>query len=133
MSAVVEQLARFRGTVWIPELLLRRGLPLALASLQLDERGAIVDLDSPPVLTAQGLRPSRVATRQRAITQPQALAIYRAGAAAIRWWSTFESLWTNVTVFDRASRHLRIEEVRPLGPRDEVVLEAGDFLGMTPG
>jgi len=75
----------------------------------------------------------RVATRQRAITQPQALAIYRAGAAAIRWWSTFESLWTNVTVFDRASRHLRIEEVRPLGPRDEVVLEAGDFLGMTPG
>ena len=44
-SAVVEQLARFRGNVLVPGMLRRRGLPLALAAIELDERARLVDLD----------------------------------------------------------------------------------------
>jgi hypothetical protein len=133
LSAVVEQLARFRGAMLAPTLLRRRGFPLALASIDLDDRAALVDLDDPRVLAARRLRPSLVATRRRDVTQPQALALYRQGADGVRWWSTFESLWPNVTVFDRAARRLRLREVRTLELGDAPVREAADFLGLAPG
>jgi len=132
VSAVVEQLARFRGSVLVPQVLVRRGLPLALATIELGGRPRIVDLDEPAVLAANALRPSRVATRRRDVTQPQALGLYRRGAAGIRWWSTFESLWTNVTVFDRVADRLRVGEVRRLGVDDATVREAADVLGIAP-
>jgi len=73
-----------------------------------------------------------VATRRRDQTQPQALGLYRRGAAGIRWWSTFESLWTNVTVFDRVADRLRVREVRHLRVDDPTVREAADVLGIAP-
>ena len=132
LGAVVEQLARFRGSVLVPEILRRRGLPLALATLELGT-ARLVDLDDPPVLTANALRPSAVATRRRDITQPQALALHGGGADGIRWWSTFESLWLNVTLFDRAARRLRLAAVRRLEAADPLVREAADVLGIAPG
>jgi hypothetical protein len=132
VAAIVEQLARFRGSVMVPSVLLRRGLPLALASLHLDDRVALVDLDDPAVLAADGIRPSRVATRDRTVTQPLALAFHRRGADGLRWWSTFEAQWTNVTLFDRAARRLRLGDVRRLEAGDRPVREATDFLGITP-
>jgi hypothetical protein len=132
-SAVVEQLARFRGSVLVPGMLRRRGLPLALATLELDNRARLVDLDDPAELQARALRPSLVATRERALTQPQALAIHETGADGIRWWSTFESLWLNVTLFDRAASRLRIGAVAPATPAHGAVREALDLLGIAPG
>jgi RES domain-containing protein len=132
VSAVVEQLARFRGSVLVPQVLVRRGRPLALARLELDDDATLIDLDAPMVLHAHALRPSVVATRQRDITQPQARVLYEAGADGIRWWSTFEALWANVTVFDRAAPRLRLAVVRPLSAEDAAVREAADFLGIAP-
>lgn len=133
-SGVVEQLARFRGQRLIEQLLRRRGLPLALAALDLAEDGELVDLDDPAVLRRRRLRPSRVATRDRAITQPQALAVYReTEAVGLRWWSIHESLWANYTLFDRASPRLSVETVRPLTQDDPAVAEAAEFLGLPPG
>jgi hypothetical protein len=133
VSAVVEQLARFRGSVLVPQVLVRRGRPLALASLELDDAAQLVDLDEPMVLAAHALRPSVVATRQRDITQPQARALYDVGADGICWWSTFESRWANVTAFDRAAPRLHLGAVRPLSADDAAVREAADFLGIAPG
>lgn len=132
VSAVVEQLARFRTQRLVPELLARRGLPLALAAIELPDRTPLVDLDAPRVLTAEKLRPSLVATRSRAVTQPQALALHdgHPDAAGLRWWSVFESLWANVTLFDRASPLLALAELRPIGPGDPAVADAADALGM---
>ena len=132
VSAVVEQLARFAGQVLTPDRLRRDRLPLALAEIELDDASEVVDLDDPAVLVAEGLRPSRVATRERARTQADAAALFqrRPRAAAIRWWSTFESQWANVTLFDRASRVLVVEETKPLALTDEVVEEAAAFLGL---
>jgi hypothetical protein len=105
VSCVVEQLARFRGQRLTASMLRRRGLPLALAALELDDNARLVDLDDPVVLRRERLRPSKVATRERTVTQPQALALYERhpDAAGLRWWSTWEALWSNVTIFDRAA------------------------------
>ena len=132
LSCVVEQLARFRSQRLTPALLRRRGLPLALARLQLAERAELVDLDDPVVLRREHLRPSLVATRERAVTQPQARALYQRNTtlAGIRWWSTFEAQWANITVFERAARMLRVESVHALTPDDPVVVAAAEFFGM---
>jgi hypothetical protein len=133
VSTVVEQMARFRGQRLRPSLLRRRGLPLALAELELAAGAPLVDLDDPAVLRRSRLRPSRVATRRRDVTQPQARALYaqQRHAAGLRWWSTHEALWTNVTLFDRAAPRLRAVSVRALSLDDPAMGEAAEFLGLT--
>ena len=85
LSTLVEQLARFRGQRLLPSLLRRRGLPLAIADLELDDRAELVDLDDPVVLRRERLRPSHVATRDRSVTQAHARALHdRHANAAIR-------------------------------------------------
>jgi hypothetical protein len=134
VSCVVEQLARFRGRRLLPASLMRRGLPLGLAAIELPESAELVDLDEPAVLAAHDLRPSLVATRERGVTQPQALALHEARPAAggLRWWSVYEALWANVTLFDRAAPLLRLVDLRGLERADPVVVAAADFLGISP-
>jgi RES domain len=128
LSCVVEQLARFRGQRLTASLLRRRGLPLALAALELDDDAHLVDLDDPVVLRRERLKPSRVATREREVTQPQALSLHERhpDAAGLRWWSTYEALWMNVTIFNRAAPRLRVVEVRELTLEDPAVVDAAN-------
>jgi hypothetical protein len=130
-SGVIEQLARFRSQRLIEQMLVRRGFPLAVAAIELSDTAELIDLDDPVVLRRRRLRPSLVATRDRSITQPQALAVYRdTSAAGLRWWSIFESLWANCTLFDRAARRLKLQDVRRLAADDPAVVEAADYLGL---
>jgi hypothetical protein len=107
-------------------------LPLALAELELPDDAQLVDLDEPAVLRRERLRPSRVATRERGITQPQALALHEkhGEAVGLRWWSTFESQWLNVTLFDRAASALRLVSVKALDVAGDEIVEAADVLGL---
>lgn len=132
LSPVVEQLARFRGQRLTPSLLRRRGLPLAVAELDLDPGAELLDFDDPAILQRERLKPSQVATRQRNITQPQALALHqrRPQAAGLRWWSTYEASWINVTLFERASSSLTVRSVRALTLADPTVVEAADVFGL---
>ena len=132
VSAVVESLRTFAGTARLPARLERRGLPLSVAAIDLPNTEELVDLDNPRLLASNGLRPSLVATRERGVTQPQALGLHSRypGAAGLRWWSTLESLWANVTLFDRCAQSLRVERVRVLTFDDAAVLEAAEFLGL---
>ena len=132
LSTVVEQLARFRGQRLLPSMLRRRGLPLAVADLDLQEDAEIVDLDDPAVLRRERLRPSQVATRDRRLTQAQALALHErhSEAAGLQWWSTYEAQWMNVTLFDRAASRLRVRRLRTLTLEDPAVLEAADVFGL---
>ena len=131
-SSVVEQLARFRGQSFLPSMLVRRGMPLALAAIELDDESELIDLDEPDVLRAEGLRPSVVATRIRDVTQPQALRLHdgHLRAAGLRWWSVFESLWANLTIFDRAGEALRLLDIRVLTVEDQAVMDAAESLGL---
>lgn len=132
VSAAVERLARLAGTSIAQSDLVRRGYPLALATVELSDQAELVDLDDPTVLVREDLRPSRVATNERSVTQTQAGELFgrHPRAAGLRWWSTFESLWANVTLFDRAEPALTVADVRALEVGDDVVREAAEFLGL---
>ncbi len=134
VSAVAEVLAPFRGTgELVPEMLVRGDRQLALAGLSLD-RGAeaLVDLDDGEVLAAESLRPSQVATGHRLRTQAWARGLHvdHPNAAGLRWWSTLEAGWINVTLFDRAAPGLAVAELRTLDADDDAVAEAAAFLGL---
>ena len=135
LSSVVEQLARFRGQRLTPSLLWRRGLPLGLAELEFSEDAEIVDLDDPAVLRRERLRPSLVATRRREVTQSQARRLHagHAAAAGLSWWSAYEALWTNFTLFDRAAGMLELHSVRVLTTDDAAVREAAHFFELRVG
>lgn len=135
LSCLVEQLARFRTQRLTAALLRRRELPLALAELELGDDVELVDLDRPRVLVRERLRPSRVATRERRVTQPQARVLFTSypAAAGVRWWSTYESQWANLTLFDRAAQALAVRDVRVLTISDPAVIEAAQFFAMRVG
>jgi hypothetical protein len=132
VSALVEQLAGLTGTSIEPPDLFRHGHPLALAAVELDDGAELLDLDDPAVLVHEELRPSRVATNDRATTQGQASELFQRHreVGGLRWWSTFESLWPNITLFDRAETALEVSDVQQLEVGDDVVREAADFLGL---
>jgi hypothetical protein len=133
VSAVAEMLAPFRGTGDLqPDLLVRSGRQLALAELEFAEDATLIDLDNPAVLIAESLRPSVVATGQRTVTQQYAVGQFErhAEAAGLRWWSTLEASWIQVTLFDRAVGGLSVRDVRTLAIDDEAVTAAASFLGL---
>jgi hypothetical protein len=133
ISPVAEVLAPFRGAGEVASGMLERGgRPLALASFELPDDEQLVDLDEPRTLTAERLRPSQVATRRRPLTQTQAAALFdkHERAAGLRWWSSLESLWINVTLFDRAEPIVAAGEVETLTPDSEPVREAASLLGL---
>ena len=84
------------------------------------------------MLRRERLRPSRVATRDRRVTQAQALALHdrHRNVAGMRWWSTYEATWINVTLFDRAASRLRVHSVRALSVDDPSIVEAADLFGL---
>jgi hypothetical protein len=113
-------------------MLVQAGRPLALASLALPDGGEVLDLDDPTVLVREELRPSAVATHRRSVTQRIAARLHGAhpSALAIRWWSTLDASWGNLTVFDRAAPALRVDGVRALAPDLPEVRAAADALGL---
>jgi RES domain-containing protein len=133
VSAVVEQVARFVGNAFAPGMLMLAGLPIALATIELPDDVEVVDLDDPATLVREGLRPSHVATRERARTQRNARELFDAhpDAGALKWWSTFEASWTNVTLFDRAADRLRVRATERLAPESEPVQDAREMLGLS--
>jgi hypothetical protein len=135
LSVVVESLAPFRGAGALGSSMLRPGgRALALAQLELDDHAERLDLDDPAVLAREGLRPSEVATRQRAATQPQAARLFErhSGLSALVWWSALEASWQNLTVFDRSAGLLGVVACEELRLDDPVVDEAARFLGLGP-
>jgi hypothetical protein len=133
VAAVAEALAPFRGAGTLaPEVFLRGGLPLALARVELDDGAGTVDLDDPRVLAGRGLRPSRVATRTRAVTQAYAERVFDEAphAVGLRWWSTLEASLINVTLFDRAAPRLKLADVEPLALDHPAIREAAELLGL---
>jgi RES domain len=133
VSAVAEALAAFRGAGGLTASMLNHlGRPLALAEIALSEEAVVVDLDDPEILVAEELRPSRIATRARGITQGLAADLYRAhpDAVALRWWSTLEASWINWTLFDSAAPALEVIKVAELRVDDAAVRDAAALLGL---
>jgi hypothetical protein len=134
VSAVAEALAPFRGTGALSwAMLLRANLPLALAQLDLEDGSELVDLDDPRVLTRMRLRPSQVATKAPTTTQAYAARIFDEHRTAIglRWWSTLEASFANLTLYDRAASDLRLIDLEPLTLDHPATRDAADLVGLT--
>jgi hypothetical protein len=133
VSPVAEALAPFRGARALTGgMLVRSGVPLALVELSLADHAHVFDLDDPQVLLDAELRPSRVATGDRSVTQAYAAELFarRPLPAALRWWSTIEASLANLTVFDRARPALEVIEVTRLIPAHAAVRAAAELLGI---
>jgi hypothetical protein len=131
-AAVAEALAPFRGSGNLSGSMLERGgRSLALAPIDAPDDTSLIDLDEPRVLRAERLRPSVVATRARSRTQEYAARLFakHEESGGLRWWSTLESSWINVTLFDRA-RRLRAGAAEQLTPEHPAVAEAAELLGL---
>jgi RES domain len=131
-AAVAEVLAQFRGEPLAENLLDVGATRLAVVPLDVDDDVELIDLDDPRVLRSERLRPSRVATHERSSSQAYAERLFdrHPDAAGIRWWSTIESSWINVTLFDRGLRRVRAGAAEPLGLDHPAVLDAAEFLGL---
>lgn len=94
VGAVAEAFARLWR--WHPDMFAsprNPGVRRALVEYEADVR--VVDLDEPRELFSRSLRPSRIASRDRSVTQAWALEIFSGsrGVDGIRWWSIRDSEW----------------------------------------
>jgi hypothetical protein len=132
-SAVAERLAIVRPWV-VDDRHLRRpdGRRYAMATIDDSRLTFEVDLDDPRELVSRDLRPSRVATRDRTVTQATALAMFEEGRSGFLWWSTLEGSWANATVFaERGAGLLSLaEDPIPLSVDLPVVRRAAEAIGV---
>lgn len=130
-SAIAETLERYRGRgPLVAAMLERERRRLSLVAIELSDSAQLVDLDEPRVLMREHLRPSSIATADRSVTQREALRLHEThrAVAGLRWWSTIEASWTNVTVFSRAARRLKVLESTALDVDHPAVLRAAQTL-----
>ena len=104
-----------------------------LVTFDLDEDRPLLDLDDAAALAERGLRPSRVVTRDRRVTQGWAAAIHSEGRwAGISWWSYYDPEWTAGGLWcapgEGAVAGLDVAIVEPLGARHPAVVEAARSL-----
>jgi glycosyltransferase involved in cell wall biosynthesis len=139
VGAIAERIQAFRGQELTATDFVRvDGTHDALAALDDDRLEGLVDLDDPSELLRRRLRPSGVATRDRAVTQRIALTLFDEGHSGFSWWSTLEASWTNVTLFaERATSRLKVaEELMSIGvPEDkiQVIPNGVDLAEFRPG
>jgi hypothetical protein len=133
VSVLAEALAPFRGAQALTSgMLVRGGIPLALAQLELHDGARLIDLDDPSSLLDADLRPSEVATSIRTTTQSHALRLFNAHPelVGLRWWSTIEASLINLTLFDRVVSALKLIDVASLRLDHPAVREAAELLGL---
>jgi hypothetical protein len=101
----------------------------ALVTYELPDDVPIFDLDDVRSLEQLGLRPSEVVTRDRAVTQRWALAIYEQQRwAGVRWWSYYDPKWYSYALWDITGLVPRMDAIRPLTIDDPAVIEAAETL-----
>jgi hypothetical protein len=128
LAAVGEAFGRL--AVWTLEMLgdseYTAGFGKALARFEL--AGEPLDLDDPKVLIERGLRPSRIATQDRAVTQRWALRVWEEDAwPGVRWWSPLDADWGIVGLWEHGG--LQLADVEELTVGHPVLWDAARHLG----
>ena len=134
--AVAETLQGLRGRPFLAAALRRFGRPLALVQVDVPDDLAtlVVDLDDPARLVALGLRPSDVASDDRARTRAIAARLHAEGATGLRWWSKLSGDWHAVVLFlsHAPFDRLILGAPEPLSPSHPAVVGACRQLGISP-
>jgi len=132
-SAIAEWLAPFRGQpIGAADLQRTDGRLNSIVGIDESALDDLVDLDEPRELAARSLRPSAVATYDRAITQPIARGLFHEGIAGFGWWSALEAQWPNVTLFaERVMVRISVADgPRPLTIADPALIAAAAAVGV---
>lgn len=128
LCAVAETFGNLK--TWTPKMFLVPYLPgsrRALGTYELPDAAPVADLDDPSVLVTLGLRPSRVTTRKRPVTQAWARTLFeRHQWVGVRWWSYDNSDWYADGLWDRTD--LRVVQVDPLAIGYQTILDAANLL-----
>lgn len=118
--------------IWTAGMFVRPGLAgsvRALVAYELPDDMHVFDLDETRSLEQLGLRPSEVVTRDRAVTQRWALAIYEQRRwIGVRWWSYYDPKWYSYAVWDIARLVPQVDAIRDLTIDDPAVVEAAQTL-----
>lgn len=133
VSCLAEMLQPFQNQSLSQEDLCRLQGQMALVEYRLSASVYLIDLDDPLQLDSQGLRPSRIATRRREVTQRWASELYREGDIdGFLWWSTLEAEWINCTLFaERVMSQLEIiAPPHPISIDDPELISAAYHLGV---
>ena len=113
---------------WSPRLFVTPAHPggtRALAVYELEDR--LLDPDDPKALLDRDLRPSRIVTRDRTVTQRWALGIFEEGRwAGVSWWSFWNPAWASCGVW--SIDRLVLVGVEPLTDRLDAVHAARETL-----
>ncbi|MGZ4120430.1 MAG: RES family NAD+ phosphorylase [Actinomycetota bacterium] len=98
----------------------------AIATMILtDDR--VLDLDDPRALLERELRPSRVVTRDREVTQAWSARIFDEGTwSGVSWWSYWDPRWASFGIW--RSDVLRVTRVEPLTMQTRALREAAEVL-----
>lgn len=133
-SAPAGAVAEAFGNVsaWTTSMVVRPKLPgsvRALVTYDLPDDPPIFDLDDARSLEQLGLRPSEVVTRDRAVTQRWALAIFEQRRwVGVRWWSYYDPKWYSYALWDLANLVPQLDTIRPLTLDDPAVVQAAETL-----
>ncbi len=136
-GAVAERFGMFaRWGDWLLEH--PHGFEARLVTFDLSDDWPLLDLDDAAVLAARRLRPSRVVTRDRQVTQAWAAAIHAEGSwAGISWWSYYDPEWPAGGLWCPSGQGtvaaLDVVAVEPLGAQHPAVVEAARSLLRTWG
>lgn len=130
VGAVAEAFGNLK--LWTPGMFERPDLPgsvRALATYELASDVQIFDLDDADSLKALRLRPSDVVTRDRAVTQGWALAVFERGTwSGVRWWSCYDPRWHSYAIWDVRRLTPATGSPRALTLDDPAVIEAAEVL-----
>jgi len=95
----------------------------AIVAYTLKKESVIFDMDDAANLLKLKIRPSRVVTRDRAVTQSWALKVFKSSASAgVSWWSFYNPDWSCVGLWDLPK--LKVKGVEELTLENSWVEEA---------
>lgn len=115
--------------IWTDDLLAGpASLPGSVRALSAyDGSPPILDLDDASTLLESGLRPSRVVSRHKVLTQAWALSFFQTQkVAGLRWWSYHLPEWGSLGLWDRSALTLASTSILSAG--HPAVVEAGAIL-----
>lgn len=126
VGAIQERYARY--SEWSEAMLASPSWPEARAALaELEADIDVLDLDDAKALARRSIRPSRIVTRDRSVTQRWALDVFEDDRwAGVRWWSSLDA--------DRGSYGLwsvdglRVRSATPLDAKHPAIQEAAETL-----
>jgi hypothetical protein len=135
--ALGELLQGFRGRAIGVAHLKRRGRPLAVVEVRVPATiaGTVVDCTDPSALSLHDIRPDRLASHDRGVTQAIARRLYGSGVPGFRWWSALTGDWHNVVLFaDQApASALEVGTPEQVTPAHPALARCAAMLGIKPG